>query len=425
MKLRIFEAEGYLVREIETDKNKHIQSFDSSLCTHDEGNTSSKFDKLILEGRIPESLTKSKEVFNVVDIFCGGGGFSLGAKIACNMLDMETNFIAAADIDAPTLETYSQNFYPKFCLNENVGMLVDHMVSFDPNGSCRFKYEPELLHEDLVKYVGKVDMIIGGPPCQGHSKLNNKTRSIDPRNDLYISGVAFAVALKPKFIVFENVADVVRDHKNVVDTGIKLLESAGYDVVTTTLNSRDFGVAQNRKRHFMIASKFGKVDIEGIVKAFKVEPERCIKWAIGDLESIDSEKIIDMPSELSLENMNRIKFLFENDLYELPNHERPDCHKDGHSYPSVYGRLSWNDVSGTITQGFLSPGRGRYIHPSQRRTLTAHEAARIQSFPDSYDFVDTKGDEILKGLMSKIIGDAVPPFLGAIPVLACLDQLDG
>src|SRR6185312_3602501 len=101
-------------------------------------------------------------------------------------------------------------------------------------------------------------------------------------------------------------------------------------------------------------------------------------------------------------------FLFEHGLYDLPNNQRPECHRDGnHSYRSVYGRLRWTEPAQTITTGFGSMGQGRYVHPQRRRTLTPHEAARLQTFPDWFDF----GKETRRGVLAKAIGNAVPPFL--------------
>jgi DNA (cytosine-5)-methyltransferase 1 len=102
----------------------------------------------------------------------------------------------------------------------------------------------------------------------------------------------------------------------------------------------------------------------------------------------------------------RINFLFDNQLYELPNEQRPPCHRDkAHSYDTVYGRLRWDRPAQTITSGFYCMCMGRYVHPEQRRTLTGHEAARLQFFPDFFDFSPAKS----RTKLAEIIGNAVPP----------------
>ena len=122
---------------------------------------------------------------------------------------------------------------------------------------------------------------------------------------------------------------------------------------------------------------------------------------------------------LSPDNQERIEWLFDNDLWDLPDEKRPDCHKGGHTYPSVYGRMYWDKPAQTITTGFMTIGRGRYIHPSQRRVLTPREAARLQGFPDNFVFLPN-GAVPSKSSLSKWIGDAVPTQLGYSAVLAAL-----
>ena len=143
-----------------------------------------------------------------------------------------------------------------------------------------------------------------------------------------------------------------------------------------------------------------------------------------DLIDVDSDEVFDKGSALSEENINRINYLFDNDLYNLPNPERPDSHKDGHTYPAIYGRLKWDKPSGTITTGYNTPGRGRYIHPEKRRTLTPHEAARIQGFPDNFEFLSPNGEKPTRMTLAKVIGDAAPPQLGYIAGLAALSSMD-
>jgi len=122
-------------------------------------------------------------------------------------------------------------------------------------------------------------------------------------------------------------------------------------------------------------------------------------------------------------NLERINYLFDHDEYNLPNEQRPDCHKDGHSYPSVYGRMYWDKPAPTITTGFNSAGRGRYIHPKRRRVITPQEAARIQGFPDWFCFTPD-GMDIGRQNIATWIGDAVHPILGYTATLAALAAIE-
>ncbi|MCS7295093.1 MAG: DNA cytosine methyltransferase, partial [Dehalococcoidia bacterium] len=170
-----------------------------------------------------------------------------------------------------------------------------------------------------------------------------------------------------------------------------------------------------------IASRLGSPRSETL-QALVKRPAPDLRWAIADLETIRSCPL-DVPAVPSPENRRRIDYLFDQDLYELPDEIRPQCHRDGHSYPSVYGRLRWEEPSGTITTGFMSMGRGRFVHPSQRRTLTPHEAARIQGFPDDFIFITDPLHPPSRSSLAKWIGDAVPPPLAYVAVLAALETL--
>ena len=186
------------------------------------------------------------------------------------------------------------------------------------------------------------------------------------------------------------------------------------------------GLPQTRKRHILVACKAGEPDIEGIVGVLE-RPQRNLRWAIGDLLNVDSGSAsagFDTGPELSDINRRRIKYLFDNGEYDLPNEQRPDSHRNGHTYPSIYGRLRWDGPSGTITTGFNTPGRGRYIHPERQRTITAHEAARIQGFPDAFEFRTIGGETPTRGSLANMIGDAVPPQIGYAAGIAALAALE-
>ncbi|CAN7487428.1 DNA cytosine methyltransferase [Variovorax paradoxus] len=375
----------------------------------------------------PDSKDAAKPPLRSVDAFCGCGGLTLGAMQSAIAVGRRLESVAAIDVDAEGLDVHRANFGTKHLLHSNASSLVDWHVSGEGDAS-RFAYEPEILDENLASEVGKIDIFLAGPPCQGHSNLNNKTRREDPRNLLYITAVALGVGLRAKAIVMENVPEVVNDKSDVVNTAKALLKASGYEWIDSGILATDhLGGAQTRKRYFLIASRVGvaasDVHIKDVAKGLKQAP-RDLGWAIGDLLSDpkDAPKIgiMDTVPAMSDENASRIKHLFEHDLHDLPDTERPDSHKNGHTYPSVYGRLWWHKPSQTITTGFLTPGRGRHIHPLRPRVITPHEAARIQSFPDSFRFVVDAAVPPSRAALQKWIGDAVPPLLGyaaALPLM--------
>jgi len=233
---------------------------------------------------------------------------------------------------------------------------------------------------------------------------------------------AVAIALDIPIVIIENVREVRVAHQRVVRQTKELFTAAGYGVVDGVLSAIHLGLPQTRHRYFLIAVKGAPLSVCGSLRQLIVplnRRQRDLRWAIGDLETREPGGI-HRAAELSAENRRRIDYLFENGAYELPDEQRPDCHKNGHTYRSVYGRLHWDQPAGTITTGFFTPGRGRYVHPSQRRALTAHEAARIQGFPDSFHFTYEDGSIPPNKTLAKVIGDAVPPPMGYAAIVAAM-----
>jgi len=137
----------------------------------------------------------------------------------------------------------------------------------------------------------------------------------------------------------------------------------------------------------------------------------------------DAEQQMDQIASLSEENLARVNYLFKKNEYDLPDSERPDCHRTkAHSYSAVYGRMRPDEPSQTITTGFLSPGRGRYIHPTLPRGLTLREGARLQGFPDDYVWTP-RGKALGRSPIAGLIGDAVPPSLGFVVGLIGISTL--
>lgn len=138
-----------------------------------------------------------------VDAFCGCGGLTLGAAQAAIAVGRRLESVAAIDVDEGGLEVHRANFGTKHLLAGNASSLVDFHIR-ESGKQSRFAYEPEIIEPNLAVEVGKIDLFLAGPPCQGHSNLNNRTRREDPRNLLYLTAVALAVGLRAKTIAIEN-----------------------------------------------------------------------------------------------------------------------------------------------------------------------------------------------------------------------------
>ena len=269
-----------------------------------------------------------------------------------------------------------------------------------------------------------VDLLAGGPPCQGHSDLNNHTRRNDPKNALYVRMARAAEILRPSVVLIENVPAVRRDRQNAVGATTAHLEQLGYGVAAGVIAVHPLGVAQTRKRHILLAARDGALDVSKILDEVRTSPTTVLHdlwWAIGDLVDVEAPRPYDRAPRASVANQMRMEWLLKNDHYDLPNSLRPECHRNEHSYKSMYGRLSWGAPAQTLTSGFGSIGQGRYMHPELARALTAHEAARIQGFPDYFTF----NAVTLRAELADIIGNAVPPALSQAITAGFLPAMHG
>jgi len=363
-------------------------------------------------------------VLRVVDLFAGGGGLTLGAAEAARRVGLATSVVLAVEKDPAAHDVYKLNF-PKSAVE-----CADVSTCFDGELGAK----PTDAERRVAKRIGPVDLLLAGPPCQGHSDLNNKTRRHDPRNALYLRAVRAAEVLRPTFVVIENVPAVRHDHGAVVDKATAALRDASYAVAEDVLDLVRFGVPQRRRRHILVAARDELVDpavILDIESPCEVHGERSVRWAIGDLLDMTTRSGPDTPSTPTRTNLARMQWLLDHDEYDLPNSRRPPCHRDKeHTYNAMYGRLHWDDPAPTITTGFGSMGQGRFVHPGTARTITPHEAARLQTLPDFFDLDETKG----RGAWAMVIGNAVPPLLGvhlvepllcALPPVVSTDSVNG
>jgi DNA (cytosine-5)-methyltransferase 1 len=333
-------------------------------------------------------------------LFCGCGGLSLGVAQAVHAAGRALEIVLAVDVNPAALAVYKANFPAA----ETSARPVEELFGGVPESP------PTDAELEFRASAGRVDAVVGGPPCQGHSNLNNHTRRDDPKNSLYLVMARVAEVLRPDVVMIENVPAVARDKGQVVSLTRRHLETIGYQVDEASLRLENLGVRQRRRRHVLLATAKGWSHPQALLKELSAETTdvRDMRWAVADLAEIEDRSGIDAAPTASAANRERMAWLLKHDKYDLPNSLRPPCHRDDHSYKSMYGRLRWDEPAQTVTSGFGSIGQGRYMHPDQPRALTCHEAARIQGFPDYFDF----GAARLKTALSTMIGNAAPPQLG-------------
>ncbi|WP_241640771.1 DNA cytosine methyltransferase [Rosenbergiella epipactidis] len=341
--------------------------------------------------------------FTAIDLFCGAGGLTCGLKKA------GFKVIAGVELEAVAARTYKANHADHILYEADIRML-----------------SPLKIMGELQLKPGELDLLAGCPPCQGFSshRTRNKCTSVDDiRNDLIFDLMRFVRVFRPKTVMIENVPALARDKR--ITKVIEELNNLGYMIGEKTLQVKDtacYGVPQRRKRMILIASKFGYID-----EPTKIPSIKTVKDAIAEyhVPGVGDDVLHDfIPSRT-----DKIKAMIKNipknggSRSDLPKELWLNCHlKNPDGYKDVYGRMSWDKVSPTITGGCTNPSKGRFLHPEQDRAITLREAAALQTFPKNYVFSLDKG----RGFAALMIGNALPPAFiraHAIKIIEHLNRL--
>lgn len=365
---------------------------------------------------------RDRGTLRIADLFCGSGGLSQGVTLGALSLGYRVKHQLAVDIDNDALRVTMANHRPKIAINESTANLVSYSLRH-VGEEVAFAQMPVIQNQQVESLVGEIDVVMGGPPCQGHSTANKNRKFFDARNLLYLTVPALAIALDAPVVIIENVPGVQASQQGVVQNTWKILESYGYSVTGAVINAADIGWAQSRRRYFMVGSKMSvPLDLKSVIIPSLRHPATPISEVIGDLVDHEGGTFMTQLSDMSEENSKRMRFLHEHDLHDLPDSERNrSAREGGTTYRAVYGRMFWDKPAQTITTGFMTPGRGRYVHPLRPRTLLPLEAARLQGFPDTYIF-DAFGQIPARTSLAKWIGDAVPTPLGFAAALSAFTE---
>lgn len=349
---------------------------------------------------------KTRPSIGIADLFAGCGAMTVGAIEGARRAGVTAELLLAVDHWLPALEVIESTF----------AIDADRVAGLDLAGVLEGWVAADRAETEkrILSQAADADLLLAGPPCQGHSALNNHTRHDDARNDLYLAVARVARLIKPRAVIVENVRGVGRDRRKAVNRCAEALKGLGYKVESQTLDLNALGAPQRRIRHVLVATMAKVFDFEGLPE----RPGRTVEWAIQDLKNIEGRTLFDTASVPSKENKKRMKWLLDEDEFDLPNAMRPKCHHDAHSYVSMYGRLRWDEPAQTITSGFGSMGQGRFVHPDAARTITPHEAARLQFLPDFMDFSHVEQ----RTELATMIGNAVPPIMMVAIVKALIEQ---
>lgn len=383
--------------------------------------------------------------YKAMDLFCGAGGLSYGFEQAGCEIQL------ALEKDAWAVDTYKANHN-----NQNV---IEADIT-------------ELGDDYFIPYKGKVDIVMGGPPCQGFSiAASNRRKADDLRNNLYRNFLRVVSIIEPKVVLIENVKEIVAyklpDGTEIIEDIKSFFDDVGYAYDYGILNCRDYGIPQDRKRFFFLAIKNSKenisVELEKLMEKYKV-PEISFNLAVSDLPIVRARQFEENAVlEYSLEPFNdfqksmrgkcervynhipmrhtdktvrKFEFFLKKNGEMLPEELQPRArsHTDtisSASYSQNHRIIDGCKVSPTITASFYSS----FIHPSQPRNITVREAARIQTFPDAFVFHGkrtTLSKKLLarKGIYEELhldqfnqVGNAVPPLMAKHLAEICIGLL--
>lgn len=350
---------------------------------------------------------------NIIDLFSGIGGLSYGfKKIGCDI-------VLANELDKDISNSYSLNHPETKMINLPIQELLPHLISQNIN-------------------INNINGVVGGPPCQGFSaagKRHRKNFIDDPRNYLFRDYINVIKHFDPDFFVMENVpgfltmnnGEIFEEVSNTFSDS-EIFKNGIYHLSYAVVNAYDVGVPQTRKRLIVCGTKKPAFNLKEKISEYILQNNinKTTVWdAISDLDYLDidegsdtSEYILPAYSDFQkkLRNDNNLLYGHKAFTHKPEIIERIKKIKPGENFKvldeniksvhsGAYGRLSWDKPATTITTRFDTPSTGRVIHPRLNRVLTPREAARIQSFPDSFAFYGNKS------IICKQIGNAVPPLL--------------
>jgi DNA (cytosine-5)-methyltransferase 1 len=317
--------------------------------------------------------------FSFIDLFSGAGGFALGLEAAGGRADS-----VAVDADPDCAETFRANF------------------------PAATMFESDVREVDLGGLAS--DVVVAGPPCQGFSLLNRK-REGDERRVLWTEVVRAVDAVGPKIVVVENVSSFARSDE--ARALLLELDARGFSARIEVVNAADFGVPQRRSRSLLSAA------IKGTPVPWP-RPTHCAQGLVLPKHLTVADAFSLLPSQPDgvawhrdnysgrSSHFARVRAIPEGgSRVDLPPDLMFDCWKDASGFSDVMGRLEWHRPATTVRTEFFRPEKGRFLHPSEDRPITPREAARLQSFPDSFAIPE---HHTLTSV-GRQIGNAIPPRL--------------
>lgn len=360
----------------------------------------------------------------VIDLFCGAGGLSEGFRQA------GFRVLAGSDFDETAGKTFAATHPEATFIGGRIqDLTVEHLLSV------------------TGLEVGQLDVLVGGPPCQGYSVYNHSRGVDDPRAGLFREYLRLVKGLKPRWLVMENVSGLTSIADGAIIREIQAgMNELGYRVEFKILKAEEYGVPQERRRIFFIANRIGApIKFPDATHGGDLyrKPLTTIWDAIGDLPAVDNGSK-DQSLKYACAPQNAYQLELRGNRKQVHNHSAPKLGDinlqrmkhipSGGSWRDIpfellpegmkrakrsdhtkrYGRPRKSDLACTILTK-CDVHWGAYIHPEQDRAITVREAARLQSFPDSFEFHGSRTEQYVQ------VGNAVPPLLGRAVAQALLE----
>ena len=347
-----------------------------------------------------------------VDLFAGAGGLSLGLRQA------GFRVAAAVEVSPEVCKTYAANHPDVTLLTRDARRVTGR----------------DLLAAARAEHV---DLVAGCPPCQGFTSLTHKYRGGDPRNTLLLEMARLIGELRPKAVLLENVAGLADRGNHLFDAFIARLVGYGYLTTHAVLQLADFGIPQMRRRLVLTAGRGFRIPLPT-----PTHSRTGTTGSSGRHWRSVRETIVGMPRPVTLGETRRgggpeefgwhvvrdlqpatkkrlLAVRAGQNRMALPDALRPNCHKGKEQgFTNVYGRMTWEAPSPTITGGCTSFCKGRFGHPEEPRTISVREAALLQGFPADYRFLTPYMD-----IVCDMVGNALPPRFAAWLGSACLEAM--
>lgn len=331
-----------------------------------------------------------------VDLFCGVGGKTHG------LIQAGIPVVAGVDTDATCEYAYRRNNTPaQFYCRSVEDLDARDLASWYPAGAVR--------------------VLIGCAPCQPFStysyRYGRTGGSCDVRWGLLGSFGRLVAEVLPEVVTAENVPELQSQRHSVYNDFVELLVERGYSVSQQIVRCADYGVPQTRERLVLLASRLGRIDL--VPPTHTPDTYVTVRDAIGTLPAVTAggeppkHDRFHRSSRLSELNAKRIAVTPPGGSWrDWPEELQLECHKreSGKTYPSVYGRMAWDELGPTVTTQCFGLGNGRFGHPEQNRAISLREAALLQTFPPSYEFV-APGEAVRFSHVGRHIGNAVPVAL--------------